>query len=113
MSAAPHGPAHPALRRSLFLAGTDTGVGKTWVATRLIAGLAADGLRVGVALRLLGPLVECLCLIALFRYGNRGRTLLGLPIEPFLYAGLACGLAMVIVGLLASRSATRRAREEA
>lgn len=39
-------PTHPALRRSLFLAGTDTGVGKTWVATRLIASLAADGVRV-------------------------------------------------------------------
>lgn len=36
----------PALRRSLFIAGTDTGVGKTWVATRLIAALAQAGLRV-------------------------------------------------------------------
>lgn len=36
----------PALRQSLFIAGTDTGVGKTWVATRLIAALAASGLRV-------------------------------------------------------------------
>lgn len=38
-------PDHPLLRRSLFLAGTDTGVGKTWVATRLLAGLAATGAR--------------------------------------------------------------------
>ncbi|MFO7324579.1 MAG: dethiobiotin synthase [Pseudomonadota bacterium] len=37
---------HPALRQSLFVAGTDTGVGKTWVATRLIAALAAAGHRV-------------------------------------------------------------------
>lgn len=36
----------PALRQSLFVAGTDTGVGKTWVATRLIAALAAAGHRV-------------------------------------------------------------------
>jgi dethiobiotin synthetase len=40
------GELHPALRQSLFIAGTDTGVGKTWVATRLIAALAAAGHRV-------------------------------------------------------------------
>jgi dethiobiotin synthetase len=34
-----------ALRRSLFIAGTDTGVGKTFVATRLLAALAAAGYR--------------------------------------------------------------------
>jgi len=34
-----------ALRQSLFIAGTDTGVGKTWVATRLLAALGAAGLR--------------------------------------------------------------------
>lgn len=33
------------LRQSLFIAGTDTGVGKTWVATRLLAALGAAGLR--------------------------------------------------------------------
>jgi dethiobiotin synthetase len=37
---------HPSLRQSLFVAGTDTGVGKTWVATRLVAALAAAGHRV-------------------------------------------------------------------
>lgn len=36
---------HPALRQSVFIAGTDTGVGKTWVATRLLAALAGTGLR--------------------------------------------------------------------
>jgi dethiobiotin synthetase len=36
---------HPLLRQSLFIAGTDTGVGKTWVATRLLAALAAGGVR--------------------------------------------------------------------
>jgi dethiobiotin synthetase len=34
-----------ALRQSLFVAGTDTGVGKTWVSTRLLAALGAAGLR--------------------------------------------------------------------
>ncbi|MEX2176739.1 MAG: dethiobiotin synthase [Pirellulaceae bacterium] len=32
----------------LFVAGTDTGVGKTYVAARIAAALAAEGLRVGV-----------------------------------------------------------------
>jgi len=36
----------PALRQSLFIAGTDTGVGKTWVATRLLQALSATGIRV-------------------------------------------------------------------
>ena len=34
-----------ALQKNIFLAGTDTGVGKTWVATRLLQALAASGLR--------------------------------------------------------------------
>jgi len=37
---------HPALRQSLFLAGTDTGVGKTTVAVALLQRLAESGLRV-------------------------------------------------------------------
>jgi dethiobiotin synthetase len=36
---------HPLLRQSLFLAGTDTGVGKTTVAVALLRRLAASGLR--------------------------------------------------------------------
>jgi dethiobiotin synthetase len=35
----------PILRQNLFVAGTDTGVGKTWVATRLLQALVASGLR--------------------------------------------------------------------
>lgn len=34
-----------ALRQSLFIAGTDTGVGKTWMATRLLQALSAAGIR--------------------------------------------------------------------
>jgi dethiobiotin synthetase len=36
---------HPALRQSVFLAGTDTGVGKTTVAVALLKRLADSGLR--------------------------------------------------------------------
>ena len=35
----------PILRHSLFIAGTDTGVGKTWVAVRLLRALVGSGLR--------------------------------------------------------------------
>lgn len=35
----------PLLRQSLFIAGTDTGVGKTWVATRLLRAWARAGYR--------------------------------------------------------------------
>ncbi|MET0282429.1 MAG: dethiobiotin synthase [Steroidobacteraceae bacterium] len=38
-------PLHPLLTQSLFVAGTDTGVGKTWVATRLLQALGAAGYR--------------------------------------------------------------------
>lgn len=39
-------PDHPALQQSLFLAGTDTGVGKTTIAVALLRALAASGRRV-------------------------------------------------------------------
>jgi dethiobiotin synthetase len=35
---------HPRLRQSLFVAGTDTGVGKTWVCVQLLRAMAAAGL---------------------------------------------------------------------
>lgn len=35
----------PVLRQSLFIAGTDTGVGKTWIATRLLQSLVVEGYR--------------------------------------------------------------------
>jgi dethiobiotin synthetase len=37
---------HPALCQSLFVTGTDTGVGKTWVAVQLIKAMAATGHKV-------------------------------------------------------------------
>jgi dethiobiotin synthetase len=36
---------HPLLRQSLFVAGTDTGIGKTWVAVQLLEAMAAAGHR--------------------------------------------------------------------
>jgi dethiobiotin synthetase len=37
---------HPRLHQSLFVAGTDTGVGKTWVSVRLLRALGGAGYRV-------------------------------------------------------------------
>jgi dethiobiotin synthetase len=42
----PRGPLHPALRQNLFIAGTDTGVGKTWVTVRLLECWKRAGYRV-------------------------------------------------------------------
>lgn len=39
----PPKPPHPLLRQSLFVAGTDTGVGKTWVSVQLLRALTAAG----------------------------------------------------------------------
>jgi dethiobiotin synthetase len=36
---------HPKLRQSLFVAGTDTGIGKTWVTVQLLKAMAATGHR--------------------------------------------------------------------
>ena len=67
--------------------------------------------RTGVTLRLLGPLIEVACLIVLLRWRDQGRQVLGVPVEYPLYAGLALGLALVVVGLLLSRPDPRRSRD--
>ena len=67
--------------------------------------------RTGLILRLLGPLIEVICLILLLQVRDRGRTYLGVPAEYPLYAGLAIGFGMVVVGLTFARPATRRPRD--
>ena len=54
-------------------------------------------------LRLVGPLIEIGCVLALRRFGDRGLTVAGLPVEYPLYAGLAAGLALVVAGLTLGR----------
>lgn len=55
--------------------------------------------RIGLIFRLLGPVLEIVC-IGLLLYGaGRDRSLLGFPLENFLYLGVALGLAMVAIGL--------------
>lgn len=61
----------------------------------------------GLALRMAGPLIEVICLILLFR-PDRPRTVLGLPTDPLLYAGLLLGFTMVVLGLTMVRRDRRR-----
>ncbi len=64
--------------------------------------------RTGVTLRLFGPLIEVLCLIALVNLRDQGRRVLGVPVEYPLYAGLALGLTLVFVGLAFVKPESRR-----
>ena len=64
--------------------------------------------RTGVTLRLLGPLIEVACLILLLRVRDQGRQVLGMPVEYPLYAGMALGLALVVIGLAFARHGPRR-----
>ena len=54
---------------------------------------------VGLVLRLVGPLIEVVCLALLQRWGGRELTVAGVPVEYPLYAGLALGFALVVLGL--------------
>ena len=67
--------------------------------------------RTAVILRLLGPLIEVVCLIVLLKVRDQGWLILGMPIEYPLYVGLAVGFALVVIGLIFSRTATRRPRD--
>jgi hypothetical protein len=67
--------------------------------------------RTAVTLRLLGPLIEVVCLIVLMRVRDQGRQFAGMPVEYPLYAGLALGFALVVVGLTFARPAPRRPRD--
>jgi hypothetical protein len=57
----------------------------------------------GLLLRVLGPLIEVICLVLLFSFPGEGREIAGLPLRPFLYGGIAVGLVLVIAGLTLTR----------
>lgn len=57
----------------------------------------------GLLMRMIGPLIEVVCLILLFAFPGEGRRLAGLPLRPFLYGGIAFGLVLVIAGLTMAR----------
>jgi hypothetical protein len=67
--------------------------------------------RIGLVLRLIGPVLEIACIGLLLGNFGRGRSVFGQPIEPLLYLGVALGLAMVALGLgLSSHRPGRRPR---
>lgn len=67
--------------------------------------------RNAVTLRLLGPLIEVVCLIILLQVRDQGRTFAGFPIEYPLYGGLAIGFTLVVLGIAYSRPTSRPPRD--
>lgn len=61
--------------------------------------IAMTTTRIGLALRLIGPVLEIACIGLLLGNFGRDRSLFGQPVEPLLYLGVALGLAMVALGL--------------
>jgi hypothetical protein len=61
----------------------------------------------GRALRVIGPLIEVVCLVLLFAFPGRRPAPGGIPLDYGLYAGLALGFAMVVVGLTMVRHPSR------
>jgi hypothetical protein len=57
----------------------------------------------GMLMRVVGPLIEVVCLVLLFSFPGEDRRIGGLPLRPFLYGGIACGLLLVIAGLTLAR----------
>ena len=66
----------------------------------------------GLILRLGGFLIEAACAITLIGVRGKGRTIAGLPIESPLYLGLGLGFLVWTGGMIATRLAMRRARED-
>jgi hypothetical protein len=50
-------------------------------------------------LRMLGPLIEVICLVLLFSFPGEDRTIAGMPLRWALYGGIGLGIALVIAGL--------------
>ena len=62
----------------------------------------------GAVLRLVGPLIEIVCLMALMRMGGENPTYLGVPLRSILLSGIGIGLVCVIAGLVMSQQRPRR-----
>ncbi len=67
--------------------------------------------RNAVTLRLLGPLIEVVCVILLLRVRDQGKTFAGVPLEYPLYLGLAVGFVLWAIGLTFSRLRSRPPRD--
>jgi hypothetical protein len=64
----------------------------------------------GRALRVIGPLIEVVCLVLLFAFPGRRPAPGGIPLDYGLYAGLALGFALVVVGLTMVRHPPQASR---
>ncbi len=64
-----------------------------------------------LVLRLLGPLIQILCMIALFTVPVRRYQIVGVPLRDLLYGGFVLGFLMVIAGLMFVRRPSRRDHE--
>ena len=62
----------------------------------------------GLMLRMTGPLIEVVCLIALLRDRANPGTFLGQPVEYLCYGGFFVGFAMVVAGLALVKPARKR-----
>ena len=58
----------------------------------------------GLALRLIGPLIQLLCFVLLQKFGGQGRTVLGVDLEYWLYGGFGVGLVLVLLGITVFRT---------
>ena len=66
----------------------------------------------GLILRLGGFLIEAVCAIALINVRGQGRTVAGFPAEFPLYLGLGLGFLAWTAGMIVTRVAIRRARDD-
>lgn len=64
----------------------------------------------GSILRLLGPLVEIVSIMAMLRFRGQDVTILGVPVEQLCYLGVMSGFAMVVTGLVISQYNRERKR---
>jgi hypothetical protein len=67
--------------------------------------------RIGLALRLIGPALEIICIGLILWEGRRGRPVLPPAFQPLPYIGVAVGLAMVAIGLSLTVPRPSRARK--
>ena len=74
-------------------------------------GRAAMKPQTGLLLRLVGPLIEVVCLILLFASRGKGWTLAGIDAQMFFYGGFAIGFVLVMLGLTLGRPTPRRKEE--
>jgi hypothetical protein len=66
---------------------------------------------IGLVLRLLGPLIQIVCLILLFQTRGKNLVLGEVAVDTLLYSGFAVGFLLVAAGLLLHRPARRPPRD--